>query len=218
MKYFCISKNLKNLDSILKEVALLLKNDAVGAIPTETLYGLAGNPFSEKVLKKIFSIKKREEKKPILVLISDVSQLDLFVSEIPEVAKKLIKRFWPGPLTIVFPAKKHLSPLLTGNTQTIGIRLSSSELVKKLINYFGLPITGTSANPSGCKKPLNPDEIKKFLPEIDFLIDAGEVKNTLPSTVVSVVGNELKVIREGAIPVEEIYSSSSPSSLNSISK
>ena len=217
MKYFSI-KDSKDFSSVVKEVVLLLKNGALGAIPTETLYGLAGNPFSEEVLKKIFRIKKREKEKPILVLISDLKQLELLVEEIPEVAKILIEKFWPGPLTIVFPAKKHLSPLLTGGTNTIGIRFSSSEFVRKLIDYFGLPITGTSANPSGLQKPLSPEEIRRLLPELDFLVDAGEVKNPIPSTVVSVINNKIKLIREGVIPVKEIYSSSSPSSLNSISK
>lgn len=199
-----VAQNLSNIDEVVEKIISYLKKDKVGAIPTETFYALAGNPFSEKVLKKIFYLKKRPFDKPILLLIGNLKQLSLVVEEIPPLAEKLISLFWPGPLTIVFKAKDYLSPLLTANTKTIGVRFSSSLIVKKICEAYNLPITGTSANISE-KKPLtNAKEILNAFPEIDFILDGGKVKVNTPSTVVSVIDNKLSLIREGIIPFEKI--------------
>ncbi|RKX57932.1 MAG: threonylcarbamoyl-AMP synthase [Thermodesulfobacteriota bacterium] len=198
-----LSQNYSNLDELIKKVVLYLKKDKVGAIPTETFYGLAGNPFSEKAIKRLFYLKKRSFDKPILLLIGNLDQLSLIVKEIPPVAENLILKFWPGPLTIIFKAKESLSPLLTAGTKTIGVRLSSSSVAKKICELFG-PITGTSANISKSKPSKSAEEVLKEIPEVDFILDGGKLKAKLPSTIVSVVENKLSLIREGVIPFEEI--------------
>lgn len=199
-----LEKDLSNLEEVAKKVAELLSKEFVGAIPTETFYGLAADPFSEKALQKIFYLKGRPKNKPILLLIGNIEQLYSLVEEIPPVAEKLIEKFWPGPLTIVFPAKSFLSPLLTAGTKTIGIRLSSSPVVKKIIEFFGKPITGTSANLSNNPPCSSPDEVLRALPEVDFILDYETLEVTHPSTVISVVDNQLFLIRSGAIPFKEI--------------
>lgn len=201
-----LSEDLSNLDSLAEKVVSYLKEDKVGAIPTETFYGLCANPFSEKALEKLFYLKKRSFNKPILLLIGNYKQLSLVVDEVPTLAEKLISKFWPGPLTIVFKAKNTLSPLLTAGTGTIGVRFSSSSVVKKICEIFGLPITGTSANISEEKPSRSAEEVLKSLPEIDFVLDGGKLSAKAPSTVISVVENKLSLIREGAIPFEKIKS------------
>jgi len=223
MEVFVLKKDLSNLRRIAKQVSKLLSKDKVGVIPTETLYGIAANPFSEEAVKKVFKVKKRDYSKPIILLVSTIEQLELLVKEIPPVAKPLIEHFWPGPLTIVFPAKPEVPKLVTGGTGTVAIRMSSSPIVRKVINFFNAPITGTSANISGESPLTSPKEVKRVLKNVDFLIDAGELKKTKPSTVVSVVTGKLELIRPGEVDITEIIkvyssSSSSPSSLSSISK
>ncbi len=212
-----LSKDLSNLDKIAKDIALFLKKGKVGAIPTETFYGLSANPFSEKALKRIFQIKGRNFNKPILLLIGKLEQLLLVVDEIPPAAERLISKFWPGPLTIVFKAKDNLSPFLTAGTGTIGVRLSSSPVVRKICETFELPITGTSANISGKPPARSAEEVLKKLPEIDFILDGGKLYTKAPSTVISVIGDKLNLIREGEIPFEKIKTAFYSSS-NSISK
>ncbi len=193
-----------NLSDLAKKVSHLLKKNKVGAIPTETFYGLACNPFSQEAVEKLFYLKKRPPNKPIILLIGNMEQLFLVVEEIPPLAQKLIEAFWPGPLTIVFKAKKEVPPLLTANTNTIGVRLSSSIVVREICKTFTLPITGTSANISEAKPSRNIKEVLEELPEVDFILDGGELKAQAPSTVVSILDNKLCLIREGIIPFGKI--------------
>lgn len=202
MKRYFLSQN--NLNSILEEVSQLLRLEKVGAIPTETYYGLACNPFSQKALERLVTIKGREEGKPILLLLGRLDDLLLVAERIPPLGLKLIKLFWPGPLTLVLPAKKNLPKLITAGTGTVGVRLSSLELTRKVAIAFGGPITGTSANKSNEPAISDPEELIKKLPDLDFILDAGKTEGKAPSTVVSVVENRLELIREGAIPFEEI--------------
>ena len=202
MKRYFLSQN--NLNSILEEVSQLLRLEKVGAIPTETYYGLACNPFSQKALERLVAIKGREEGKPILLLLGRLDDLLLVAERIPPLGLKLIKLFWPGPLTLVLPAKKNLPKLITAGTGTVGVRLSSLEITRKVAIAFGGPITGTSANKSNEPAISDPEELIKKLPDLDFILDAGKTEGKAPSTVVSVVENRLELIREGAIPFEEI--------------
>ncbi|WP_022854683.1 L-threonylcarbamoyladenylate synthase [Thermodesulfobacterium thermophilum] len=199
-----LKKDLSNLEDIANQTAQFLKKQGVGAIPTETFYGLATDPFSDKALEKLFLLKNRPQHKPILLLIGEREQLYFLVEEIPPIAERLIEKFWPGPLTIVFPAKKNLSDYLTAGTGTIGIRLSSSPVVKAIIQAFGKPITGTSANLSEKSPCTSPEEVIQQLPDLDFIVDYGYLEATSPSTVVSVVNNQLSLIRAGAIPFKNI--------------
>jgi len=199
-----VPEDPKEFSYFLNEVAELLKKNKVGAIPTETYYGLACNPFSEEAIRRLFYLKKRPENKPILLLLGRIEDLSRVVSRIPAKALKLIKAFWPGPLTLVLPARRELSKLLTASTDTIGVRLSSKELTRKIARAFGGPITGTSANISGFPPCTTAEEVLEQIPEIDFVVDGGKTKGGAPSTVVEVLDHEIKLIREGAIPIEEI--------------
>ena len=199
-----LAKDFSNINEIAEKIVSYLKEDKVGAIPTETFYGLAANPFSEKAVKKIFYLKRRPPNKPILLLIGNLEQLSLIVKDVPPLAEKLISKFWPGPLTIIFRAKESIPPLLTANTGTIGVRLSSSLVVRKICKVFEAPITGTSANISEGVPLRSAEEILNEIPEVDFVLDGGKLQAKAPSTVVSVIENKLFLIREGIIPFEKI--------------
>ncbi len=221
MKLFKLKKDLSNLEEVAKQVSKLLKAGAVGVIPTETIYGIAADPFNKESVEKIFKIKKRERSKPILLLIPDEFWLKKLAKVSHSYVYKLISAFWAGPLTMVFQASEDLPDYIKGDKGTIGLRMSSSIFVKTLLKHFKSPITGTSANPSGSQPAKNPEEIKKHLSDLDFIVDAGEVKDTTPSTVIEVLEAPPKLLREGVIPFKEVlkvYSSSPSSSLNSISK
>lgn len=202
--YIKFSSDPQEQEKILREISRLLSEDKVGAIPTETIYGLACNPFSERALERLFQLKQREHNKPILLLLGKMEDLSLVVKCIPPKAYILMKRFWPGPLTIVLPARRSLPKLLTGGLDTIGVRLTSSDIARSIARTFGKPITGTSANISGEPPCRSAQEVLKVFPNIDFVVDGGESKSLTPSTVVEIIDNEVKLIREGVIAFTEI--------------
>jgi len=172
------------------------------AFPTETFYGLAVDPLQERALERLFAVKKRDRQKPILLLISRPEQLQEIVAEIPAAYQPLMRRFWPGPLTLVFPARPQLPPLLTAADETIAVRQTSHPLARRLIDAFGFAITGTSANISG-QEPVR--EISSLSSELaaacDMLLDGGATPGGLSSTIVGIDGGELTVRRQGTIVI-----------------
>ena len=170
----------------------------VVALPTETFYGLAVNPFDEQAVDRLLQVKGRKEGKPVLVLIADRSQLPLLAAEVSPVAHLLMESFWPGPLTILFPADPSLPRNLTAGTGCVGVRLSSYVPLTKLLKITG-PLTGTSANHSGSLPATTADQVRRELDrDIDLIIDAGETQGGLPSTVVD-PGKPVRLIRDGAV-------------------
>ncbi len=188
----------------LERAVSVLKDHGVVALPTETFYGLAVDPFSPRALKKLFVLKKRPVQKPILVLIGKLEMLSLLVKEVPPLAKPLIARFWPGPLTLIFKAQRHLPLELTAATGTIAVRFSSHPLPIRLSCLFEAPITGTSANLSGFPPPVEASEVAEMLPGVDLILDAGPTGGGKPSTIVDLTTPEPRLVRAGKISWEEI--------------
>ena len=170
------------------------------------MYGLGGDPFDVNVIKKIFKVKNRNYKKPLPILISD-NQLIMNIVEVNEIAKRLIEKFWPGPLTIVFKIKKKIFPkLLTANTGTVGLRQPNYSITLEIIKNLGGYIIGTSANISGQPPPVSLEDIDlRILKSADVVIDSGKTPIKTPSTVVDVTKNKLRILRIGAIPKDRIY-------------
>ena len=137
------------------EARTVLKRNGVIAVPTETFYGLAVNPFQEEALARLFALKDRAPEKPVLLLVDGPERLNQVAREVPGLARRLMEKFWPGPLTIIFPSLPHLPRLLTGGTGTIAVRQPRQALTCRLIAALGFPITGTSANRAG-GRPLRP--------------------------------------------------------------
>ncbi|HOQ32374.1 MAG TPA: L-threonylcarbamoyladenylate synthase [Candidatus Hydrogenedens sp.] len=133
----------------IQKAVIALNNNEIVAYPTETVYGLAVNPFSEEAVEKLFRLKGREENKPVLLVIGSLMQLDEVVISVSEKAKICIEKFWPGPLSLVLPSVSNLSQKLTAGKGKICVRWSSHPVAQKLALAFGHAITSTSANRSG---------------------------------------------------------------------
>jgi len=175
------------------------------AFPTETYYGLAVDPFNHKALQRLFSIKQRPVIKPILTLISAASQLSCLAADIPPLFSPLMTRYWPGPLTLVFPARPGLSPLLTAGSGTVGARISSHPVAQALARLAAAPITATSANISGLSPALSAADIhEQFGNKLDMVIDAGPAAGGLGSTVVGASQDGLVMLRRGVVSLTEL--------------
>ena len=176
----------------------VLGENGLIALPTESFYGLAVDPFNEQALARLWQIKGRSEGKPILLLIGEGAQLEPFVRNIPPAATVLMNAFWPGPLTIVFPAAIRLSDAVTARTRSVGIRLSAWQPLCDLLRRVG-PVTGTSANREGMPPPTTAEEVRHYFGDaLDLIVDAGPTPGGRPSTVIDVHG-PIRIIRDGAI-------------------
>lgn len=196
------------METGLKEIGQaveILRTGGIIGYPTETYYGLGADIDNESALKRLFSVKKRSYDKPILVLISSEEQLDGLVSHIPDVYRTLISAFWPGPLTLLFPVGENVSKLLTGDTGTLGVRISSNEKTRELCRCWGKPLPATSANISGRKPARTAREVMQhFGEEVDFVMSSEKAGGELASTIVSFANARLKVVRPGGVSVEAI--------------
>jgi L-threonylcarbamoyladenylate synthase len=183
------------------EAAGIISTGGVIAFRTDTFYGLGADPLNREAVSKIRELKGREENKPILLLISDMDQLDRFVGEKSGGFGLIANAHWPAPLTLIGPARHELPNELTAGTNSIGVRLPDDEKVRALVRVCGGALTATSANLSAQPPARTANEVENYFPEgIDLIIDGGEVTATEPSTVVDVSGPEAHLIREGAVP------------------
>lgn len=191
--------------SPLEEAVEAVKRGGVVAYPTETFYGLGCDPFNPESVKRLFVLKGREIINPVSIIIEDRKALDYVVRVVPSRAEWLMERFWPGPLTIIFEASDRVPQALIGGGHGIGVRISSSPYTQRFISALHAPLTATSANPSGAPPPSTAEEVVGYFGgSLDVVIDGGRLTATAPSTVVDVTGHDIKVLREGAIPVAEI--------------
>ena len=184
----------------IDEAFALLKKGGVIAFPTETFYGLGADARNEAAIDKIFGIKGRDFRNPILVVIGERVHLDAFAADVPEDARKLMDRFWPGPLTIVFRAAISVSPKLTAGSGKIGIRLTSHPIAMAISKRLGGPVTATSANLSGAPECSSTAEVLSQLEgKIGGLVDGGKTPGGQGSTIVDATVSPVKVLREGVI-------------------
>ncbi|MFW6112841.1 MAG: L-threonylcarbamoyladenylate synthase [Thermodesulfobacteriota bacterium] len=175
------------------------------ALPTETFYALAAHPFQEKALAQLFELKRRTPDKPVLLLVSGPDMVPRLARDIPRLARKLMARFWPGPLTLILPARPELSPWLTGAVGGVGVRQPRQEATCRLIEALGFPVTGTSANRAGEAALTRADEVEStFGEDLALILDAGPCPGGLPSTVVEVRGSPPRLVRAGAVAVADI--------------
>ncbi len=169
----------------IQEAVRLIKQGGLIAFPTETSYGLGVDPLNSKALERLFTVKHRARDKAILVLVQGKDHIHLLAGDVPPVFVPLMDKFWPGPLTLVFPAKPGLSHLLTGGSSTIGLRHSSHPVASQLVKTFSGPITATSANLSGQIAANTAEEVKEiFSGEIDLILDGGQTPGGPGSTLV----------------------------------
>jgi L-threonylcarbamoyladenylate synthase len=189
----------------IRKVGRVILQGGVAAFPTETFYGLGADARNEEALQKIFQIKGREENKPLLLLIGDRDWLSGLVRNLPPVAGRLMEKFWPGPLTLVFEASPRLSALLTGGTGTVGVRLSPHPVAQALIQAVGRAITATSANLSGQPSASVAAEVFRALGNrVDAILDGGQTAGGLGSTVLDLSSPAPRIIRRGVISQAEL--------------
>ena len=179
--------------------ARVVAGGGIVVYPTETVYGLGADAYNTRALDRLLTLKVREPGKPISVLVSDVGMLGGLVRDIPLRAATLMRRFWPGPLTIVLGARPGVSSVLTGEDDGIGVRVSSHPTATALVRALGRPITTPSANPAGQRPPATVDEARGYFgTRVDGYVDGGCLRGEPASTVIDVRG-EWKIIREGAV-------------------
>jgi len=182
-----------------------LRRGDVIVFPTETLYGLGADALNHQAVEKIFQLKGRDAKNPIPVLVDGPKMLRNVVAEIPPLARKLMDRFWPGPLTLVLPARQDLPKPLLNASGGIAVRISSQPIAMQLVQALGRPLTATSANPSGEEPARTLQEAKNyFAGKVKVFLDGGRLNSKSGSTVVEVVGDDIKIIREGDIAAFEL--------------
>jgi L-threonylcarbamoyladenylate synthase len=183
----------------------ILKGGGIVVFPTDTVYGLGGDVFNIAAIERIYRVKQRSRNLPLPVLLADSTQLADVVASVPEIARYLMRRFWPGGLTLVLPKKDTLPDIITAGSNKIAVRIPDHVVPLTLIRGLGVPIIGTSANISDKPSPVTAEEVEQQLgSQVDLIIDMGRCPGGLESTVVDVTGEIPVILRRGVISEEEI--------------
>ena len=198
-----IKINAANIDeTAIEEAAEIIKNGGLVAFPTETVYGLGANALDADASAKIYEAKGRPNDNPLIAHIASLDTLDEIVEDVSDVANKLIEKFWPGPMTLIFKKKSLVPDSITGGLDTLAVRFPSNEIAKALIEKSGVPIAAPSANISGRPSPTKGEHVIEDLDgKVDMIIDGGEVGLGLESTIIDVT-DEPTILRPGFVTQE----------------
>ena len=189
----------------IQKAVQLLTNEQLVAIPTETVYGLAGNIFSEKAINSIFSTKKRPFFNPLIVHIPSVEFLENVVTHIPKKAKLLADAFWPGSMTLVLKKNRKIPDLITAGKDTVAVRVPNHPVTLSLLRQLSFPLAAPSANPFGSISPTKPSHVENYFKNnIQMVLDGGACKNGIESTIIGFENEEPIIYRLGALPLEDI--------------
>jgi len=195
----------QNKKEVIEKAAKILQNGGLVVFPTETVYGLGASIRSDESIKKIFTAKGRPSNNPLIVHISNKEQLDELTDNITELDNKLMNVFWPGPLTLILKKKNNISDIVSAGLPTLAVRMPSNLIAQEIINKTGAPIAAPSANVSGRPSgTTGADAYRDLLGKVDLIIDEGQSKIGLESTVVKVEGGEVFILRVGVITKEII--------------
>ncbi len=193
----------QNREGVVGKAGKIIKNGGLVVFPTETVYGLGANVFNEDALAKIFTAKGRPSDNPLIVHVCNQNQLIQLTDYVSPLEQKLIDKFWPGPLTIIFSKKKEISKLVSGGLDTIAVRMPSFPVARELIEFSGVPIAAPSANTSG--RPSSTTGAIAFndlMGKVDMIIEAGESEIGVESTVIRVGMESVSILRPGAVTKE----------------
>lgn len=196
--------NHRRWQTKIKQVTKILQKGGIVAFPTETVYGLGASVWNKAAIKKIFRAKRRPPNNPLIVHISQFAQLKQLVTKLPPAAKRLVRHYWPGPLTIVCRATQRVPQEVTAGLPSVAVRMPRHQIALALIDAVG-PIAAPSANISGRPSPTTVTHVHQDLTgKIDALIDAGSTKIGLESTVVDFTSHVPTLLRPGAITLEQL--------------
>ena len=177
-----------------------IRRGRVIAAPTDTLYGLLADARREGALRAIFRLKRRPSSKPILLLVDSLARARQVTRDEPELFSALAAAFWPGPLTMVLPARGNLPPRVTAGLDTVAVRLPRSPLVRALARQSGCPLTGTSANLSGRAGARSAGDVEAQLGHrLPLILDSGRVTRPVPSTILDLASGKPRILRNGRI-------------------
>ena len=181
------------------DIIKTLKDGKLVIMPTDTIYGIIGDATNEDVINKVYEVKERPHDKPLLILVSNLSMLHELVTEIPKETEKIINKFWPGPLTILFKKSSKVSDVLTANSSLVAIRMPNDKLLLNIMNHLNRPLISTSANISSHDAITNPNQLEEKMKEkIDLIVDEGTVNNEA-STLITIVNGKIEILREGSL-------------------
>jgi L-threonylcarbamoyladenylate synthase len=198
---------MATIGSDIQQAASFLMKGELVAIPTETVYGLAGNALNEEAVTKIFVAKNRPQFDPLIVHVPDLISVSTYVTHVPEPARRLAEAFWPGPLTLLFEKKSIIPDLVTSGLDTVGIRCPRHPLTHALLKQLPFPLAAPSANPFGYVSPTQPQHVNEQLGDrIAYILDGGECPVGIESTIVGFENNHAVVYRLGGLSIEEIKS------------
>lgn len=197
--------NTKRYISCTDELVGIMCGGGLVAVPTETVYGLAGNGLDEKAVAEIYEVKGRPEVKPLSLMVHDAASMERYCENVPPQAYTLAKKFWPGPLTIVMKAKPCVPEIVRAGGETVGLRCPDHPLTLELLEKSGVPFAAPSANPSGEPSPKNADSVLKYFDgKIDAMLDGGECGIGCESTLIDLSRTPYRILRQGALPADEI--------------
>jgi L-threonylcarbamoyladenylate synthase len=191
--------------SALAEAVAVLRAGGVVAMPTDTLYGLAADPFSSVAVARVFAVKGRSADRAMPLVAADVDQVVSQLGPLSELAQRLASRYWPGPLTLLVARPSSIPADVSGGRDEIGVRVPAHAVTRELCRASGRLLTATSANLSGDPPSNDPDVIERALGTgVDLLLDAGRTPGGAPSTIVDVTGRDPRLVRPGAIAWDDI--------------
>jgi L-threonylcarbamoyladenylate synthase len=187
------------------QAADVIRSGGIVAIPTDTLYGLAANPFDDRAIAALFEAKRRPPEQGIPLITADTDQAARTFGGLDRIPRRLADAFWPGPLTLLLSAPPRIAEAVASGTGRVGVRVPAHAVARALCSACGQPLTATSANISGEPATANPDDVARSLHDrIDMLLDAGVTPGGEPSTIVDATSTPPMLIRAGAIPWDAI--------------
>lgn len=190
---------------MIERAGKLIKQGKIVIFPTETVYGIGTNGLDKNAVKKLYEIKQRPLNKPISLLVSNMEMVNLIAKDITETEYKIMRNFFPGPLTIILKKKDIVPDIVTAGQDTVGVRMPRGDVARKLVELAGVPIAAPSANKSGEPSGTNLQEIMKYFEgKVDYCIDGGDSELGLASTIIQVIDEKPMILRQGGITLEQI--------------
>ncbi len=197
--------------STIQDAVEALENNEIVAMPTETVYGLAGNAYSEVSVQKIFALKNRPHFNPLIVHIKSAAVLTSVAKNIPDVALQLANAFWPGPLTLVLEKQDHIPDIVTGGKNTVGVRVPNHPVALELLEQLDFPLAAPSANPFGSISPTTAKHVADYFTDtLTIILDGGSCDKGIESTIIGFENGQAILYRQGSTKVQDIEKITGP--------